>query len=80
MALSKQEQDRRWNLYREIVERAWADPAFLEELRRDTEGVLAREIKAAGLDIPVDHIRLVEDTDKLRYFSIGPKEGGWPTC
>lgn len=84
MAQSKQELDRQWQLYREIVEKAWADPAYLEELRRDTKGVLEREIKAAGLDIELDHVRLVEDTDKLRHFSIGPgpDERGWgfPTC
>lgn len=70
--------DQRWKLYRELVERAWADPDFLAELKKDPEGVLEREIKAARLDIPVGDIKLVFDTDRVSYFCI--HSGGVPTC
>ncbi len=77
MADNKQQIDLAWKLYHEMVERAWEDEKFREELRRDLKGVLEREYQRVGLDIPLDQVRLCEDTDKVRYFYLA---GRPPTC
>jgi hypothetical protein len=71
MARDDQQVNQAFKLYREIVERAWSDPAFLAELRKDTKGTLEKEFAARGLDISLyDQVKLIEDTDKVCHLAI----------
>jgi hypothetical protein len=71
--------DAAWKLYRQLVERAWSDPAFKERLQKDPKGTLQAEINAAGLDISLpDQIKIVEDSDKLAHFAL--RVGGPIIC
>ena len=71
MARDDQQANQAFKLYREIVERAWSDPAFLAQLRKDTKGTLEKEFADRGLDISLcDQIKLIEDTGKVCHLTI----------
>ena len=77
MAQSDQQANQRWKLYRELVERAWSDPAFLKQLRADTKGTLEQAFAAAGLTISLaDQVKLIEDTEKVGHFTIPTEKNG----
>ena len=72
MATSDQQANQSWKLYRELVERAWTDAAFLARLRADPKGTIEQEFAAAGLPIPLlpNQVELIESTDKVAHFTI----------
>jgi hypothetical protein len=64
-----------WKLYRELVERAWNDPAFLKSLRDNPKATLQNAITAAGVEIALpNQVKLIEDTAKVANFTV-PVEG-----
>jgi len=63
--------DERWAMYRRVVERAWADPDFKEQLLADPTGTLAAE----GYKLrPHETIEIVQDTKHgTRFFLPEPE-------
>lgn len=58
----------------EILNKAWADTAFMAQLETDPRAALI----AAGHDIPEDvEVKIVRDTDKKRFLHVpaAPQEG-----
>jgi hypothetical protein len=62
-----------------LIARAWKDPRFAEELRRDPRGVIARELAAARVASgprPGLEIKVVEETPTTRYLVVPAKPQG----
>ncbi len=59
--------------YSKIIAKAWSNPQFKEQLRKDPEGVL----KAEGIEIPKGvKLTLCENTDTQFYFVLPNKPAG----
>jgi hypothetical protein len=59
-----------------VIARAWKDDAFRQELLRDPQGALERELArmSPGASLPADiQVRVVEETPATRYLVLPPK-------
>jgi hypothetical protein len=63
----------------QIIARAWKDPKFAEELRRDPTGVVSREMSAMrpGAKLPPGlSIKVLEETPDTMYVVVPPRPRG----
>jgi len=71
------------DLTAQVIARAWKDEAFKEELLRDPQAVVARELAQLqpGATLPADiQIQVLEETLTTRYLVLPPKpmiDSGW---